>query len=58
MYVFTILYKAIGRSENPGMPVLFCGHNLLPLVEMGLTDLPKFGSAMAWHPWHLRERHT
>ena len=24
------------------MPVLFGGHNLPPLVEIGLTDLPKF----------------
>ena len=29
------------------MPVLFGGHNLLPLVEIGLTDLPKSGGAMA-----------
>ena len=27
------------------MPVLFGGHNLPPLVEIGLTDLPKSGSA-------------
>ena len=36
-----------GPSENSGMPVLFAGHNLPPLVEMGLTDLPKFRRAMA-----------
>ena len=35
--------RAVGRSENPGVPVLFGGHNLLPLVEIGLTDLPKSG---------------
>ena len=29
------------------MPVLFDGHNLPPLVEIGLTDLPKSGGAMA-----------
>ena len=28
------------------MPV-FGGHNLSPLVEIGLTDLPKSGGAMA-----------
>ena len=39
--------RAVGRSENPGMPVLFGGHNLFPLVEIGSTDLPKTGSAMA-----------
>ena len=35
------LSRAIGRSENPGVPVLFGGHNLPLLVEVGLTDLPK-----------------
>ena len=39
--------RAVGRSENPGLPVLFGGHNLSPLVEIELTDLPKFGGAMA-----------
>ena len=34
-------------SENPAVPVLYGGHNLLPLVEIGLTDLPKSGGAMA-----------
>ena len=29
------------------MPVLFGGHNLPLLVEIGLTDLPKSGGAMA-----------
>ena len=32
--------RAIGRSENPGVSVLFGGHNLPPLVEIGLSDLP------------------
>ena len=39
--------KAVGRSENPGVPVLFSGHNLPPLIEIWLTDLPKSGDAMA-----------
>ena len=39
--------RAVGRSENLGVPVLFGRHNLPPLVEIGLTDLPKFGGAMA-----------
>ena len=39
--------RAVGMSENPGVPVLFGGHNLSPLVEIGLTDLPKSGGAMA-----------
>ena len=33
--------RAVGRSENPGVPVV--------IVEIGLTDLPKSGCAMA-HP--------
>ena len=33
--------RAIGTSENSGVPVLFGGHNLSPLVEIGLADLPK-----------------
>ena len=37
--------RAIGRSENPGVPVLLGGHNLPPFVEIGLTDLPKSGGA-------------
>ena len=39
--------RAVGRSENPGVPVLFGGHNLPPVVEIGLTDLLKSGGAMA-----------
>ena len=27
--------RAVGRSENPGVQVLFGGHNLPPLVEIG-----------------------
>ena len=36
------------------MPVLFDGHNLSPLVEIELTDLPKSGSTMA--PLELQGR--
>ena len=39
--------RAVGRSEDPGVPVVLGGHNLSPLVEIGLTDLPKSGGAMA-----------
>ena len=45
--VWSVLIRAVGRSENPGVPVVFGGHNLPPLVEIGLTDLPKTGGAMA-----------
>ena len=37
------MFRAVGRSENPEVPVLFGGHNLPLLVEIGLTDLPKNG---------------
>ena len=37
------LNRAVRRSENPEVPVLFGGHNLPPLVEIRLTDLPKSG---------------
>ena len=45
-----VLYFDTGPSEGlkiRGVPVLFGGHNLPPLAEIGLTDLPKSGGAMA-----------
>ena len=27
---FACTFRAVGRSENPGVPVLFGGHNLSP----------------------------
>ena len=42
-----MIFRAVGMSENPGVPVLFGGYNLPLLVEIGLTDLPKSGGAMA-----------
>ena len=36
-----------GRSENLEVPALFVGPNLLPTVEMGLSNLTKSGVAMA-----------
>ena len=41
------LSKAVGRSENPGVAVLFGGHNLPPLKEIESTDLLKSGGSMA-----------
>ena len=36
--------RAVARSENPGGGhVLLGGDNVPPLVEIGLTDLPKTG---------------
>jgi hypothetical protein len=46
-WVYTLHSRAVGRSENPGVPVLFSGNKLPPLVEIGLTNLPKFGGVMA-----------
>ena len=40
-----VICRAVGRSENLGVPVSFGGHNLPPLVEIGLIDLPKSGGA-------------
>jgi hypothetical protein len=45
-YGFIYPCRAIGKYENLGVPVLFCGHNLSSRVEIGLTDLPKSGSTM------------
>ena len=41
-------FRAVGRSENPGVPVLFGGHNLSPMVEKELTDLPRGRQACIW----------
>ena len=39
-----IFNRAVGRSENLRVPVLFGGHNLPPpLVEIRLTHLPNLG---------------
>ena len=46
---YVVHIRAVARSENLEVPVLFDGHNLSPLVEIGLTDLPKSGCTMA-HP--------
>ena len=39
------LHRAVARSENPGGLVILGGENVPPLVEIGLTDLPKTGLA-------------
>ena len=36
-YIGTI--RAVGRSENSGLPILFGGHNLPPLIEIELKYL-------------------
>ena len=38
--------RAVARSENPGGLVVLGGDNVSPLVEIGLTDLPKTGGAL------------
>ena len=39
-YVCTCLWdRAVGKSENPEVPVLFGGHNV-PLIDIELTDPP------------------
>ena len=40
----TDISRTVGRSENPGVPVILFGHNLTPLPgEIGLTDLLNIG---------------
>ena len=43
--------RAVGRYENPGVPVVIRWAKFVSLVEIGLTDLPKSGCAMK-HPAH------
>ena len=38
--------KAVVRSENPGVSVVIKWAKSVPLVEIGLTDLPKSGCAL------------
>ena len=38
-----------GPSQGPGGHVVLGGDNVPPLVEIGLTDLPKTGGAYAPH---------
>ena len=33
-----IISRTVGRSENPGVPVLFGGHDLPTLVETGMIS--------------------
>ena len=35
--------RAVARSENLGGHIVLGGDNVPPLVEIGLTDLPKSG---------------
>ena len=37
------MIRAVARSENPGGLATLVGENVPPLVEIGLTDLPKAG---------------
>ena len=40
-------FRAVARSENLGGHIVLGGDNVPPLVEIGLTDLPKSGGARA-----------
>ena len=37
----TGIFRVVARFENPGGLVVLGGENVPPLVEIGLTDLPK-----------------
>ena len=41
--ILRVSIRAVGRSENPGVPVVIRWAKSAPLVEIGLTDLPKSG---------------
>ena len=41
----TYYFRAVARSENPGGHIVLCGDDVFPLVEIGLTGLPKTGEA-------------
>ena len=45
--------RAVARSENLGGHIVLGGDNVPPLVEIGLTDLPKSGGARAPPASHL-----
>ena len=47
--IFKSMYipRAVARSENLGGHIVLGGDNVPPLVEIGLTDLPKSGGARA-----------
>ena len=44
-YVCRTLCRAVARSENPEGLAVLGGDNVPPMVEIGLTDLPKTGGA-------------
>ena len=46
-YITHPLNRAVARSENQGGAVVLDGDNVPPLVEIGLTDLPKTGPPLA-----------
>ena len=41
--------RAVGRFENPGVPVSFGGHNRPPLVEIGLLICQNLGASCPPH---------
>ena len=43
-------FRAVARSEIPGGLAVLGGDNVSPLVEIGLTDLPKTGGEGALAP--------
>ena len=50
-----ITCRAVARSENPGGLVVLGGDNVPPLVEIGLTDLPKTGGLKPPQPPRLQQ---
>ena len=52
------LGRAVARSKNPGGLVVLSGDDVAPLVEIGLTDLPKTGGLKPSSPPPLRQACT
>ena len=42
-----MMHRHATRVKNPGGQIVLGGDNVSPLVEIGLTDPPKSGDAMA-----------
>ena len=46
-------FRAVERFENLGVLALLAGYNLPLLVEIGLTDLPKYGAMVPPAPQRI-----
>ena len=49
-----IAFRAVGRCEKSGVPVLFGGHNLPLLIEIGLTTYQNPGPRTTGLALHIQ----